>query len=61
MSGKDAQFILQGSTFLGPQKRFEDYVKGVGNSGFTQKTTSSIASGEAETDPEWPISNSSSR
>lgn len=27
MSGKEQQFMLQGSTFLGPQKRYEDYIK----------------------------------
>src|SRR5665648_49631 len=27
MKGKEQQFILQGSTFLGPQKRYEDFIK----------------------------------
>ena len=27
MNGKEQQFMLQGSTFLGPQKRYEDYIK----------------------------------
>jgi len=32
-SGKEEQFILQASTFLGPQKRYEDFLKGGAASG----------------------------
>ena len=61
MNGKDQQFILQASTFLGPQKRYEDFIKGVGNSGTTKNNLGAIASGEAEADEEWPITNSFTR
>ena len=56
-SGKEEKFILQASTFLGPQKRYEDFIKGVGNSGTTKNNLGAIASGEAEADEEWPITN----
>ena len=39
----------------------KDNKGGIKLSGFAKKPTSQIASGEAETDEEWPVSNSSTR